>query len=625
MSALVRQILAPLNEEQMAVAMCQGPCMVIAGPGSGKTNTISRKIAALLQEANTRVVAVTFTREAALELRARTIALAGDASKPRLLVGTFHSVMQLMSFPEIRSEFGRDILEGRPWPFGRTKWKVVQEGSRRSYIARAMNEIGEPEMDIDDASRIIEQVKSGRTAQEVVHEKLAHVYEDILARHKVIDFQDILLRTIRGVKDGSVPSLNVTHGFIDEYQDTDLPQFEMARFLHENGTIVTGVGDDDQSIYGFRNALGYEGVLMFEREFRAERLMLGKNYRSHGEIVSAASRVIDRNLSRVEKTMIAMKGDGGRTRWQVFKTRDDEAHAAAVYAQEALRKSATAAIFARNNRRLDEVEAKLSRMGIPYRRAAGESILAKHEVMLFGKAIETVIKPERRAIDELLSWNGVTEDGLRKLDKCFRGSMVLGQADDFKRFDIDDETKKRWRDFVQLFTGWEETLKAGAESLLIRGIYEWLSVSAPDKRSQSMLDIARDMYSPRRANPDKGIDAQGVRERLAAIKAAREKADQKKEGEDEKATAVDLMTAHGSKGLEFDYVWIVGAEDEVFPAKDGALEEERRLMFVAMTRARIDLMLSTGGGKPPSPFLAESGIERIVPPEQPEEEEAVEA
>lgn len=625
MSALVRQILAPLNDEQMAVARCEGPCLVIAGPGSGKTNTISRKIAALLQNRENRIVAVTFTREAALELRGRTIALAGEWAAPRFLVGTFHSVMQLMSFPDIRTDFGREILGGRPWPFGRTKWQIVGEGSRRAYIARALNEIGEPGLEIEDASRVIEQVKSGRAAKEFVHEKLTQVYEDILARHKFIDYQDILLRTIKGVKEGVVPTLNVTHGFIDEYQDTDDPQFEMARFLHQNDTIVTGVGDDDQSIYGFRNALGYEGMLRFEQEFQAERLMLGNNYRSHAEIVAASTRVIQCNLHRVEKTLVAMKGEGGTTGWQVCKSRADEAFAAAVYAQEALRSSATVAIFARNNRRLDEVEGQLSRMGIPYRRPPGESILGKHEVLLFGKAIETVIKPERRAIDELLAWNGVSEDGLKKLDKLFRGSLVLGQAKDFERFDIDDDTKKRWREFVQLFTGWQETLEAGAESLLIRGIYEWLSVSAPDKRSQFMLDIARDMYSPRRANPEKGVDAQGVRERLAGIKAAREKQAPKKDGEDEKATAVELMTAHGSKGLEFDYVWIVGAEDEVFPAKDGALEEERRLMFVAMTRAKRNLRLSTGGGKPPSPFVAESGIERIVVPDESPEQAAIEA
>ncbi|HJP68393.1 MAG TPA: ATP-dependent helicase [Sphingomicrobium sp.] len=624
MNDTIARILAPLNDEQMAVANCQGNCLVIAGPGSGKTNTISRKIAATLQDPSERIAAVTFTREAALELRARTIALASKEAASRLLVGTFHSVMNLMSFPELASNngremvFGRDIIAGRPWPFGKTKWKIVKEGLRRSYILRALSELAIEDITLEEASRIIEQVKSGTPATELRHEQMTQIYTDIMNRQKVIDFQDILLKTNAGLKSGAVPPLNVTRLFIDEYQDTDKPQFEMAAAHYRADVILTGVGDDDQSIYGFRNALGYEGMLMFERSFNAERLMLGNNYRSNAEIVGAATKVINNNLDRVDKTLVAMKGTGGKTAWKTFKTQEDEAHAAALYAGEALKHSTSdqpCAIFARNNRRLNEVEGRLQSLGIPYRRPPGESILHTVEVMIFCAAIQGIVKPEKKVVDQLLSWCRVDEQSIVKLEKLFRGTFLLGQAEDFARANIEDSVKEKWREFVKRFTGWQSSLAAGADTLLVYGVCEWLTSYAPDKRSENVFQIARDMFMPRRADPEWGIMAQTVQDRLTAIKMAQSKREEKKPEGPDAPKVVELMTAHGSKGLEFDYVWVLGAEDEVFPSKDGSLEEERRLMFVAMTRARKDLMLSTGGTKPPSVFLKESGIERIVSPE----------
>ncbi|QUN45102.1 ATP-dependent helicase (plasmid) [Burkholderia contaminans] len=301
----------------------------------------------------------------------------------------------------------------------------------------------------------------------------------------------------------------------------------------------------------------------------------------------------------------------------VCGTLPEEAHAAAVYAGQALTASTSrqpCAIFARNNRRLDEVEARLQTLGIPYRRPPGESILNSVEVMIFSAAVQAVVKPEKKVIDQLLSWCKVDEQSIVKLEKLFRGAFVIGQAEDFDRAKVEDSVKEKWRAFVRTFTGWQSSLAAGADTLLVYGICEWLTSYAPDKRSENVLQIARDMFMPRRADPEQGILAQTVQDRLKAIKIAQSKPEAKKEEGEDAPKVVELMTAHGSKGLEFDFVWIVGAEDEVFPAKDGTLEEERRLMFVAMTRARKDLMLSTGGGKPPSGFLKESGIERIVDP-----------
>lgn len=610
------EVLVGLNDEQLAVALCDTNCMVIAGPGSGKTNTVARKAALLLSDPDRRVGAVTFTKEAAVELRERIVRFAGMDVAPRLHVGTFHGTNQLMSFPQSRKgPFAAEIFRGARSPFGTTPWKVVAEGTRRQYMLRAMADLG-LELELDVATRIIEQIKSGNNPQELVHEQFVKAYTEIMERNERIDFQDILIRTNKGLRERLVSPLNVTDLIIDEYQDTDNIQFSWAAVHNAASIRMTGVGDDDQSIYAFRDALGFAGMERFATEFNAQRLMLGRNYRSHSEILLASGNVIGNNVGRIDKTLVSNKGPGGAARWRAFKSRNDEAFNAASLAAEALQSGQSVGILTRNNRRLDLVESVLSARDIPYRRPPGESILNQPEVAVFGAAVRYVIEPEPRGLDTLLSWCGVSESDLRGLHKAFGGNLALGNVEDFKRHGVSEEAKKKWRDFVRLYNGWQHTLAAKAENLLIRGVFEWLVSSASpvtakgsrDSGVEKRLEIAMEIFQPRPAEPDRKRPAQSIRDRLAALDRAEV---QNRSKAEDPTPKVDLMTAHGSKGLEFDVVWILGAEDEVFPAKDAGMEEERRLMYVAMTRARRDLTISTGGGKPPSPFITESGVERV--------------
>ncbi|MBW4947584.1 hypothetical protein KZW06_28905, partial [Klebsiella pneumoniae] len=138
-------------------------------------------------------------------------------------------------------------------------------------------------------------------------------------------------------------------------------------------------------------------------------------------------------------------------------------------------------------------------------------------------------KPEKKVIDQLLSWCKVDEQSIVKLEKLFRGAFVIGQAEDFDRAKVEDSVKEKWRAFVRTFTGWQSSLAAGADTLLVYGICEWLTSYAPDKRSENVLQIARDMFMPRRADPEQGILAQTVQDRLKAIKIAQSKPEAKKE------------------------------------------------------------------------------------------------
>ena len=609
-------ILAGLNDEQLAVATFDRNAIVIAGPGSGKTHTLARKAARQLADPNRRLAAVTFTREGAMELRERIVRFAGEEAIPRLLVGTFHSVMQMMSFPSLYTgSFATEIMAGARSGFGKRKWRIVNEPVRRSYIMRAMQDLGiDADIEFEDASKIIEHVKSGKNPEQLIHEQLVAAYTEIMERNQVIDFQDILLKTLNGLKEGHVSPLNVTDLFIDEYQDTDDVQFTWAGYHYRPETTMTAVGDDDQSIYAFRNALGYEGMLRFASEFNAEKLMLGRNYRCREEVLTPSINVIRNNQGRIDKHLVAHKGKGGESSWQSFKSRNDEAFAVADFAFEALRKGASIGVLARTNRRLDEVEAVLSARGIPYRRPPGESILNKPEIDIFGTALRTIIDPKQSAVETLLHWNGVLEGDLRALGSLFKGSLVVGSAEDFKKGGVSDQAKDKWREFVKRFVAWQRILEGGQENLLIHGVHEWLVSTAKDASVLKMLDIAKEIHQPRRAG--NGREAQSIKDRLASIKRLQ---DDRKEQQESKETVVELMTAHGSKGLEFDRVCIIGVETDTWPAKDGALEEERRLMYVAMTRAKEILKISTGGSRPPSLFIEESGVVRIIEDEDVEE------
>ncbi len=605
---LIPDVLKGLNDEQLAVATCETNCMVIAGPGSGKTNTVARKAALALADPARRVGAVTFTKEAALELRERIVRHAGMDVAPRLLVGTFHSTMLLMAFPQKKVQFGSEILRAGRSGFGANPWNVVKEGYRRSYILRAMNEVG-LEGDLEEMSRIIEQIKGGRQPQELRHEQLVRAYTEIMSRNQVIDFQDILLRTNEGLQDGHVTPLNVTDLIIDEYQDTDDTQFEWAAAHHKAAITLTAVGDDDQSIYGFRRALGFEGMERFAKSFDAQKLILNRNYRSHSEILEAAGNVIVQNIGRLDKTLIAEKGPGGETRWLAFPDREAEAFGAASYGASAIASGKSVAILARNNRRLDLLEACLTGRGIPYSRPPGESILNRPEVATFGAALRFILNPSVRGLDTLLAWAGIDESDIRAIHRAFGESLVLGSADDFKRHGVSDEAKTKWRNFVRIHEGWKHTYTARLENLVIHAVYEWLESCTSDSRVTNQLRVAKEVYQPRPADPATQRPAQTIKQRLEALERSEK---DRKEKAQTPTSSVALMTAHGSKGLEFDHVWILGVEEESFPAKDAGLEEERRLMFVAMTRARKDLTISTGGGKPPSPFVAESKLKRMA-------------
>lgn len=599
--------IASLNPQQKEVALCERHCLAVAAPGSGKTKTLAVKAARLLMLGQT-VTAVTFTRDAAMELRERILALAGEDKIARLLVGTFHSIDMLMAFPgKGRSPMGKEILSAGYSRLDR-KWEIIKESMRRSIVDRSIKQ-AELDLEIDQATAEIEAFKAGYRAPSTDQERaLVETYTGLLRRHGVIDFQDILLETNKEIRAGRISPLQTAHLMIDEFQDTDKLQYDWALLHAESGSILTAVGDDDQSIYGFRRALGYKGMTDFVGTLRAERIVLGTNYRSHEEVLAPARQLIDLNRERMPKDLVSFKGPGGTSYWDRFGDRIAEAEQCVQWAAKALSEGRSVGVLARTNKRLDEVEAVCIEHDVPCLRSEGGSILNSLEMGVFMAMLRLILADEARDADQVLSWCGCSEEELTSLHKFIgqRGLATLTKKQ-LDQVTLSAGSKKVIAMLARRREEWRTLLAANSLQYVLDGVLGVLITPVSEnKMAVKMLHVVKQAFA-KPLREESGMTA--LKERVSALEAKR--VPSKADPGDDKRSKVALMTAHGSKGLEWDHVWIVGAEEGSFPDDGSGLQEERRLFFVAMTRARQHLMVSASGAKPSSSFIAESAIPRL--------------
>ncbi len=610
----VAALLGELNPEQREVAECPSHCLAVAAPGSGKTKTLATKAALLLDQGAT-VTAVTFTRDAALELRDRILLQAGVEYLPRLLVGTYHSVDLLMAFPDkARSAMGRDILS-KGYSKLRKPWKVIKEGIRRSAVDRAIHE-ARAELDPKVATALIEAIKAGQHEPTDQERVLVDVYTRVLERHQSIDFQDILLLTNRAIQSGDISPLHTDHLLLDEFQDTDRPQLEWALAHGRNGAVSTAVGDDDQSIYAFRRALGYGGMRDFAQELKARTVILGMNYRSNSEVLVPAAKLIEANLDRMPKALVSHQGPGGSVGWELFASRSAEARAAVDMLERRWEKGTeeTAAVLARTNRRLDDVEALLMQRGIPYVRTGGsDSILDGTPAQAFLGGLTALARPDRKSTDVLLAWYGIPETELAAIHHAFpkgvltqQGRLNLPQKVPSLTTDAKDTINRLARRFGE----WRAFLATGGLRFVVESLRDDLLLAAKSKQDMKALEVVAEIVVP---GYDEQREARDVTlaQRLKELSAGqRSDGGQKEERAHVGTPPVVLTTAHSSKGLEYHWVWIVGAEMGSFPDETSQIQEERRLFYVAMTRAKRTLWMSGAGADGISQFILESGALR---------------
>ena len=605
-------IAASLNPEQAAaVTFGDGPCLVVAGAGSGKTRVLTHRVAYLIEERGVpadAILAFTFTNRAAREMRARLQRLVGERVE-RLWVGTFHATClrilrrecARIGYPPGFTVYDREDqsallkqvlreldLEGR----------AEKPGFFLARIAGAKNALVGP--DAYDAAAVTPAERQAARAY--------RAYQEALVRQSALDFDDLIARAVLLLE--GEPAVRqryagrFRHVLVDEYQDTNHAQFRLVAALASAHGNVLAVGDEDQSIYGWRGA-DLTNVLDFERRFPgAAVLRLERNYRSSGTIVQAASAVIANNRLRRGKRLWTDAPLGVPIR--VVMSGDDQAEAARLAAEvgrqvAAGRRRSDCAVLYRTNAQSRALELAFRHRGVPYELVGGVSFYERREVKDLLAYLRLAVNPRDRV------------SFLRVFNVPRRGLGAQAQAKLEARLAATAETPA---EALRALAAAGELPRAGAGGAAALGrLVEALATGAdepPESLLERVVEATRYLEYLDEAFPE---DAQDRRENVeelvhaARVFAAEHPGAGAADFLSEAALVADvdrwseseeravLMTAHNAKGLEFPVVMIAGCEEGVFPhvsalGDEGELEEERRLFYVALTRAREEVVVS---------------------------------
>lgn len=570
-----------LDPHQAAAVEAEGHCLISAGPGSGKTSVITERAAKLLASHPThKLAAVTFTRDAALEIKERILKRSGSEVSKRVAVGSFHS----LCLAQIRKA---NVKLGR----------LISEGERYGMIRRAIQTVG-AEINLEEAVKAIDAFKSYASqpeGEDTPSIAVYRAYSRILREESAMDFQDILIFAVQNMRDKTMKPLGVRWMLVDEFQDTDEIQYEWVKLHAEAGVEVTVVGDDDQSLYSWRNAMGYDGMMRFADDHKASRMVLPMNYRCAPIILQAADRLIQVNEKRVQKKLQAFKTDEGQI--QIVKADTREGEVETIAARLSVERDQQWAVLCRSNRILDIIELELTRKQIPYRRIGGGSFWDRAEPAVLIGFLQSLLDGKLVGVAGALHYAGVPQEYIEQLyaHRADDISIALNSfADQLVKGGENAPWLKTIRKMAEFWPDWVAMNRGGEVNRLVSAVSIWLSSVADAKRKQLFLWAGQALTKVR---------GDTIAQRLMMLTRDKNSKDEKS------ACPLTLMTLHASKGLEFDNVWIMSAEEGTLPHSDSIMDEERRLMYVGMTRARKNLYIShTLEDVQPSRFIREAGL-----------------
>jgi DNA helicase-2/ATP-dependent DNA helicase PcrA len=603
-----------LNSAQRAAVEHEtGPVLVVAGAGSGKTRVLTARVARLIERGvrPEAVVAFTFTNRAAREMRERIVRAVGEAAE-RLWIGTFHGT----GLRILRREAGR--VPGAWWPAGFSVYdredqeSVLRDVIRRLKLPDASFRVGDLLAKISDAKNaLVSPEEAARVAVSPYERQVAEcfgLYQETLRRQSALDFDDLIGETVRLLQHPEVVdryAKRFEHVLVDEYQDTNHAQFCLVASLASGHGNVFVVGDDDQSIYGWRGA-DLAHVLDFEQKFPGATVVrLEQNYRSTGNILHAANAVIAHNRARQGKRLWCERENGPRLKFVLAADEVDEARRICGYLEERWRRRdarlSDCAVLYRTNAQSRALETELRHRGLRYEVVGGVAFYQRREVKDIMAYLRVVANPADRAA----FWR-VVNTPRRGLGEAVRARieqrLMAGVADPVEalRALLQDGELGRAATGAAAFLEVIDDLRRHAVDpvdLLLRRCLErsgYLQAMVEDRAEAEAVD--------RRANLEELIasatqfEATGAELGLAAFLAeAALVADVDRLEED--ADRVLLLTAHNAKGLEFAAVVIAGLEEGLMPHGSALestqeLEEERRLFYVALTRARDEVLLT---------------------------------
>ena len=605
-----------LNKEQKeAVLHTEGPLLLLAGAGSGKTRVLTHRVAYLIDEMGVNpwnILAITFTNKAAQEMRERVDQIAGFGAD-QVWVATFHATCMRI----LRRHIDRLGYDSNFTIYDTDDQKsVIKQVCKRLNIDTKMykertllSEISSAKDELVDVREF--EVKSVGDYKKSVIAKVYREYQETLKKSNALDFDDIIVKTVELFKSCTEVLYNYQERFkyimVDEYQDTNTAQFELIRLLADGYRNLCVVGDDDQSIYKFRGA-NIRNILDYEKVYPdAKVIKLEQNYRSTQNILDAANAVIRNNRGRKEKALWTEKGAGSRVHFRQFDNAYEEAEYIADDIADKVKNDGIAyadcAVLYRTNAQSRLLEERMVVEGIPYHVVGGVNFYARQEIrdiLAYLKTIDNgrdevalrrIINVPKRSIGAA-SLEKVADYAQMKDITLFD---ALCEADQIKGL---GRAETKIRGFVNLI----EVLRSGLSSYtlpdLIKSLLERIDYAEylRDQDEESAEDRLGnvDELITKAAAYEETHDEPSLSEFLEEIMLVAD-IDNVENGDNR----VLLMTLHSAKGLEFPVVYLAGMEDGLFPsfmtiASDDPLEieEERRLAYVGITRAKEDLTLT---------------------------------
>lgn len=636
-------ILEGLNSEQKAAVSCvDGPVLIVAGAGSGKTRVLTSRIAYILDTKKidpSRILALTFTKKAASEMKERIALMVGENKARRLYMGTFHSVF-------IR--FLREFAESLGYPSSFTIYdtsdsvsaiktclkelqldeKVYKPKDVLSRISMAKNNLVTPGAYRRNAVALQNDASAKKPRIVDIYDLYAHKCKQA----GVMDFDDILLNMNILLKDNPAALESVAGRFdyimVDEYQDTNFAQYLILRKLSEKHRNICVVGDDSQSIYAFRGAK-IENILNFKRDYPTHNIFrLEQNYRSTKVIVEAANSLIAKNSARIPKECYSMGAEGEKIRMIQAYTEQEEALLIAssivtrIQAESAQYQDF--AILYRTNNQSRALEEALRKRNLPYAIYSGHSFYERAEVKDMMSYFKLAVNPNddesfKRVVNKPA--RGIGDTSLAALAAAANGHQTslfkAAFADDLETYGLKSGAIKKIREFCEMinkiavrvprenaddvaaalavesgilaFYKSDNSIEGQSRTANIEELLNYVKTFIEERQNEMFEEMQAD------GSIDEGVELAAsdlppvtlgdFLENISLLSAV------DMEDDEEGNNKITLMTVHSSKGLEFPYVFVVGMEENIFPsggwmASESEIEEERRLFYVAMTRAK---------------------------------------
>ena len=674
--------------QRQAVFTTEGPLLILAGAGSGKTTVLVNRIANIIRFGSAHgskelarpvteqdlddlrtavaagrdlpretaylavrparpwnVLAITFTNKAAGELKERLRAMLGETLGGDVFASTFHSACvrflrrdaERIGFPKSFTIYDSDDQQR----VIKQIYKDLMIDDKFLPVKSAVSQISSFKDKLLSAEDIASEAP--RDTKAALISKIYTTYAARLKKAGAMDFDDLIYHTVKLLQNDEEARRYYQDKFkyvvVDEYQDTSIAQFNLVRLLAGGSNNVCVVGDDDQSIYKFRGAT-IENILNFEQVFKgAKTIRLEQNYRSTSNILNAANSVIKNNAGRKGKTLWTQNGNGEKVHHYTASNEQDEASHLADIIGEHLREGAHLrdhAVLYRMNAQSNPIETYFARAGIPYRIVGGQRFFDRKEVKDINSYLAVIVNPRddvrlRRIINEPARKIGATT--IEKIgDLAAKNGVpmleIIGHVREYPELQRAAAPLEKFYEIYRELCDLSVTLPLDefAGEVVKKSGYEAM-LKAQKEEGQARLENLGQLISSVKTYVDQnGEDATlaGFLEEVALISDL--------DSYDQDADSVTMMTIHSAKGLEFPYVFVVGMEDGVFPGdmaryNEEDMEEERRLCYVAITRAKKELYLSSSRSRlifgqtrrnPPSTFLSEIDPDLLDETQSPE-------